>query len=374
MIAEPGPPEIHVFLLWPKALHRAAEIRADVLQAFQLLDAIRIEWTPERFDENLVRFYGSDLPKGIDKAEEVGIGPFELLVVRDQTPVYAPRRRSWGIGPVNLKTYDAKHRYRGWAGGQYRVHATNDLREADRDLFLVLGRTAEDYRTAPRLGSNQSSRLWRQDVVGAQGWDSLEQLFSALEATLRYVRLHPDSTVGRPLLTVLVDDLRRAELLVGGAESAGTVRTRVGVDVLGFDFRVLGDGSLDRAWQQALLRERIKDGSGIFVPTQEDRVFTELYELLVNRTEFDAQAVSRICGSAEAAALPRGDYGDPVFVRALLDDYLHRMSYAYTLPRSSLIPRNPAILGRRARWRRTIKRRAPRLAVAAWRLKRILRR
>src|SRR5205823_2854057 len=135
-------PDVHVVIVWSNALHAADRILAD-LRRFELLASYRVEWRPERFDENVRRFYGYDLPERVDKAAGSGSAPFLLLVVRDPAPEYGVRERSWGLGPVNVATYDGKQRWREWAGGDFRVHATVDRGEAARDVFLLLGRRLE---------------------------------------------------------------------------------------------------------------------------------------------------------------------------------------------------------------------------------------
>jgi hypothetical protein len=160
--------DVHVFILWSAAAPQADRIVADLRRKFELLDAYRITWAPDRFAENVRRFYGADLPERLDKAAGSGAGPFVVYVVRDPEPVYAPRLRSSGDSPpANAKAYDSKQRYREWTGGGFRVHATNTPDEAARDVFLLLGRTLESYAGAPSVSWDREPVALSAGVVGA---------------------------------------------------------------------------------------------------------------------------------------------------------------------------------------------------------------
>src|SRR4051794_27160062 len=98
-------PEIHLFVLWPRALPQADKIYEDLKQHFELLDSVLVHWSDERFDENLSRLYGGSRSSRIDKVATTSADSFHVLVVRDPTALHAPRWRSWGIGAANAKTY-----------------------------------------------------------------------------------------------------------------------------------------------------------------------------------------------------------------------------------------------------------------------------
>ena len=337
-------PEVHVVILWSNALPAADRILADLRGRFELLASYRVEWSRERFGENVRRFYGYDLPERVDKVAGSGSDPFLLLVVRDPAPEYGARERSWGFGPVNVTTYEGKQRWREWTGGGFRVHATVDRGEAARDVFLLLGRRLESFHDAPVRSWDEPPELSKADVVGAGGWRSEEELLTALEVTVGYVLL------GRQRL--LVSDRGRAEQVAGRHGELG--------------LWAVGDGSFDEAWQRAVLRERVRDERGVYVPSSRDRFYLRLYEAVAHGRAVPPDELVEL---ADAAGAPAGDYPDPRFARAVLDELFHRTGWRYVLPRDPAIPRNPAVLGRQARLKRELKRRAPRLARAGGRLK-----
>jgi hypothetical protein len=80
--------------------------------------------------------------------------------------------------------FAAKRRYRRWTGGGHRVHATQNRREAERDLFLLLGRRSSSYAGARWDGSIRTAP---GDLFGAEGWRDLRELCTAFELSLPYV-------------------------------------------------------------------------------------------------------------------------------------------------------------------------------------------
>jgi hypothetical protein len=342
--------ELHIFILWPSALHVADRIYDDLERRFELVDSVLLHWDDERFDENLVRLYGTTLPKRGQKVGDAAEIPFHVLVVRDPEPVYAPRQRSWGIGPANASTYDAKLRYRGWAGGGYGVHATIDRREAERDLLLLLGRTVRDYESAASLPWTRTPvRESHEDVLGADGWASWAQLYDAVRACLRFVEL--DRRGARA--TLLVDDRQRAATLAAGSAAfgrAGPVGCRIAGAHAELTLREPGDGTLDPSWQRALLHH----GS-----PAADTPYLRLYELVAH-TPPGSPAAEALVASLPGG-LPPGDYRDPVFARAVLEQFMVDNGYDYVTPPPELW-RNPALFSRVERVRRAARHRAPRAA------------
>jgi len=313
-------PEIHAVILWSNALPQRDRLVADLAEHVELVASYRVEWPPERFAENLVRLYGFQLPERVDKVAGGGDQPFLLYVVRDPDPHYGARPRSWGLGPANTTMHDAKQRYRDWTGGGFRVHATIDAAEADRDLFLLLGRRASDFAEAAATAWDAEPRPISAEVVGAHGWESTDQLLSALDVTCAYVLLAEEP------LAILVGDRGRAEQLLSSRDQV--------------ELHEPGDQALPAGWQRALLREWIVDERGRSIPTPAHRAMLELQRSL-------AQAREPSLDDAARATLPPGDVTDPVFARALLDDFLRRNGWA---PEKRRTPR-AVTLARRIRRR-----------------------
>ncbi len=270
-------PEVHLFLVWAFALPSFDRILRDVTATFTVLDVLEVEWTRGRFAENLSRFYDHRLPPNSQKEQHCGTGPFRIIVVEDASPEYGLRRGSRGKALVNTKTFDAKKRYRDWTGGGHRIHASVTPEEARHDLVLLLGREPEEFQG--KRGWDGTVPSLRQDVVGVNGWRSLRELLTAFDVTCEYAVLPAvdaeDGAEKRPL-RLLVEHFWYPLLLFTGHPPAKGHRKAVhDVPIGGVPTTVVlsevGDGSLERWWQEAILARRGRDETGAFVPAPADR-------------------------------------------------------------------------------------------------------
>jgi hypothetical protein len=235
--------DIIVFIVWSLGLPQVPRIVADLRTKFELLDVRRVSWG-RHFAANLRRLYGADLPERVDKATGSGSGPFHVYVVRDPDPAYELRPRSWGMHPANAKAYDAKQLYREWTGGGFRVHASNDAEEAERDLFLLLGRTRESFLGMPAVPWDTVPTETTDELVGAEGWSSDGQLIAALAINVRGVVESRNAHA----LTVRVDDVARARQIAGGR------RVLVGREPVRLTFRGRGRRRVPRPTRAGAVR------------------------------------------------------------------------------------------------------------------------
>ncbi|HMC03005.1 MAG TPA: hypothetical protein VKI23_02670, partial [Cellulomonadaceae bacterium] len=304
----PRPPEIHLFVLWEHARPWADRIVADIEKTFRILDAIELRWTSERGPRHFTRLYAQPLPPESQKLRDCGSGAPLILVLSDDEPRYG-RRRKWGSTyTVNTHLFDAKRRYRALTGGS-RVHCTTDVAETEHDLFVLLGLRSVDYanRQASRWG--RMNRAVERDLTGDGGWASLDEMLTAVELTLAYVRL-PDVDAG-PEVRLLVAGLSShcgVEWLISepdrhpkGAETRCYPATIEGREVV-VELRHVGDGHHARAWQEGMLERRVRDSGGTFVLPPDD-AFLELSHELVRRGASAPGDVRRLDDLARAAGL-----------------------------------------------------------------------
>lgn len=250
-------PELHLFIIWSRAREKEEEIISDLGREFQILDVMETSWSPKEFGRNLTRFYGEALPPGSHKEEHCGSGPFLVVVVRDLEPRYQLRHLSPGRAQViDLRTLEAKERYRLWTGGGHRVHATLEPREFTHDLFLLSGRRPSHYDEAESWRDGVD--MVQADLVGADGWRSLDELLTALRATLGRLAVVELPTTERQALTVSVDDVWWAAVVANGRPGVEDPwAAEHDVDVAGrtMQMRILPTG-LDAHPKRAGLRER----------------------------------------------------------------------------------------------------------------------
>ena len=167
--------ELHLFILWQNARYKESEILEDMAKYFTILKQYAITWTPQLVANNFTRFYGVNLPPNSFKEEECGRGEFLLCVVQDENPVYEVRMTSRGPEKVNVNMFDAKDRYRSWTGGGHKIHGTNNEKETNHDLTLLIGMNVADFLS--KEASSTKYEALQKDIEGANGWESLEHMF-----------------------------------------------------------------------------------------------------------------------------------------------------------------------------------------------------
>jgi hypothetical protein len=284
--AAPGVPEVHVFVLWDHARPWAEQIITDIERTFRVLDAIELRWTPERAPRHYTRLYAQPLPPGSDKVRDCGTGFPLILVVSDDSPAYG-RRRKWGTTyTVNTHLFDAKRRYRGLVGNS-SVHCSTDLVESDHDLFLLLGVRSAEYRDRPKSVWEGAIRGVDRDLTGDGGWASVDEMLTAVDLTLRYVRL-PDVD-GGPDVRLLSSNLCGRcglEWLISepdfslSTSGAHELSVAIGMDQVSVQAISLGDGYHPARWQDDMLDRRMRAGDGTFVPEPRDALLELSHELV----------------------------------------------------------------------------------------------
>lgn len=338
-------PEIHLFIIWEHASHKKVEIMRDMQTRFSVLSVFNISWSSTYFSNNLSRFYGQKLPDGSNKELHCGNGPFTLVIVRDEHPNYEERPTSRGPETVNATMFDAKALYRSWTGGGHKIHATNSPKELSHDLALLLGKTSADFLDTPIWDGQE--RSLQQDLVGFEGWESLEQLLFILDQTVDYVVLrnfecmpasyHLASHGDIDLLTNDYTDLR----YITNAKKVFNRHHRVHHHVIiarekiPFDFRFVGDNYYDEQWQKDILSRRIRAEGNFWRPNLQDYFYSLLYHAAVHKRVMAEDYIERLDRMAKLLnlSLDKEHLRDTATVQKLLADFLHTHGYTLTEPK-----------------------------------------
>lgn len=308
-------PEVHDVVVWPQAMTVLDHVVADLAARFSVLDVCRLGWSPQRWDENLVRFYGYDVRARDKRARWTPAAPV-LVVVRDPAPVYGVRTRSGSPGLVNTGLHEAKLRYRALAGGGFGVHSSVDPPEADRDLFLLLGVRSTDLRSSPAWADTRP-RVVEGDVLGAHGWTAAGAMFTALALTTQVVVLEQDRDPrGRDRWTVLARDAGQARLTAGGLHPV------VAGQQCALQLHELGDGTQPNEWQALLLAGAAVGEDGVPRAAPLDAFHARLLRVLGGPAGADELAQL----AAEVGA-PLGDYRDRDFATAVHNEFLRERGW-----------------------------------------------
>ena len=131
---------LHVFVLWRKARPQRMQILDDLSREFTVLEHVDVHWPWWRTPALLRAFY-KDRRWGrwLRKALTCGAWSFEAVLVRDDHPDIALRHEADYCPGENKRIRDVKKKYRQWAGGRWRVHASATPAEAAYQYRFLTG-------------------------------------------------------------------------------------------------------------------------------------------------------------------------------------------------------------------------------------------
>ena len=344
--------EAHVFIVWSKGLEHRDKILADVETKFQILQSIDITWSKKKFPENLSRFYGENLPKNSSKEKHCGTGTFLCIIVRDNNPIYELRETSKGIKPVNINMFDAKQLYRDWTGGGHKIHGSDNVTEARSNIYLLLG---VKYDAIVASGETNLIKSLNSDLIGSDGWSSLDEIFDAFNELCNYVvlrnfvnidqelnNLHPD-------IDLLTDNKRLiADISNGKLTYKDKKRVQHLVMINGqkvfFDFRFIGDNYYDYKWEQQLIETKVKY-ENLFVPNPENHFYSLMYHAFIHKEKVIADYVNKLIGQSRKLNL---NYTNLSFlnydVLKDLNTFMKANNYDYVEPRDLTVFFNTKII------------------------------
>lgn len=336
--------EVHLFIIWEHARTIEQKIISDISKKFRILKIYEVHWSKDKFSENLSRFYGTQLPPNSKKEVHVGTNPFLAIIVEDNNPVYEVHTTTKGDKKVNTKLFTSKSEHREWTGGGHKIHASNTTEEADHNLTLLFGKNSKDFIKS--IGNKSSLQIeeWHNDLVGSNGWDSLEQLFYVLNNTIKYVVLRnfdplPNNYYAKnhgdiDLLVSNYDDAR----FITNATSVFKKNYRVYSTVkiaeekIFFDFRHLDDNYYDKAWEEHILNYR-KFKNCFYIPSEEDYFYSLLYHAIIQKPELSSDYKKNLVALAKTNGikLSQSSFKTNEAID-LLSNFLSTNNYSFTQP------------------------------------------
>ena len=212
-----------------------------------------------------------------------GITPFNMYFIYDLKPKYGLRPSSKGQRLVNVAMFDLKKALRTAMGGGFKIHATDNIQET-KENQVALGQPEEYQKRA---------------------FDSLRRVFDVLNFSgIEYVVLRnfekmPDKIKIDPNhldVDLLVSDYYEAKRLLDGDSPPSTWSTsyenghyrvvnKVSIEgkQVDFDLRHVGDNYMCKQWQLDILKRRVKLDSGMYVPSEEDHLYTIIYHAIIQK-------------------------------------------------------------------------------------------
>jgi hypothetical protein len=244
-----------------------------------------------------------------------------------------------------VKCFDAKERYRTLTGGGHRVHGTNTPSETDHDLILLLHQTSAEFFSSNRDPWNGEVEQIERDLLGAEGWVNLAQLFRALNSSIDYALLRNFETLpDSPRLS----DHRDIDVLCASTRETAFIANAVpvcpesyrvlhkarvdGNDML-FDFRSVDDSYYDPLWARDMLKRRVVSPRGFFHLCDEDYFYSLLYHATVHKPSVDADYQRRLLEMpAKSRQINDESFRDPRELHQILDEFLVSNNYRFVEP------------------------------------------
>ena len=298
--------EVHLFIIWENARNKQKEILEDINSNFEIIKIYEMEWSKEKFSEDLSRFYGTNLPNGSHKEKHCGTGKFVLIIVKDKKPIYEERMTSKGTQIVNINMFDKKEEYRELTGGGHKVHATNNETETNHDLTLLLGKNIEDYLKENSKKWNGKIEEKKQDLIGNNGWKNAKEMFYALNNCTKYAILRNYEVLPEE---IYINEHNDIDLICESKEDVTYIlnaepvhkeeyrvqyKAKVENKIAYFDLRYIGDNYYDEKMEKNILNNRVYNEKGFFTLDKENYFYSLLYHALIQKLDFSEEYRKRL--------------------------------------------------------------------------------
>ena len=279
--------EINLFVIWSKARNKEAEIIQEIKNNFSILEIYEIKWDKNLFKKNLERFYCEKIRK---KIKHTGTDKFLLITVKDEKPLYNYEKTLKGIEFVNSKVLNLKKKLRQLTNGGYKIHATNNIYEADKNLIFLIGKSYKDYFNCCMDKTFDGNYIqYNKQPYGTNNFNSIDEVFKLLNSSLKYVLLR-NFNENEGDIDLLVEDYEKAVYLLN-AKKVHRQKYRCqykviinGKEVL-FDIRSTGDNYYCEKWEENILNNRVFCEKGFYIPNNTDLFYSLIYHCSFHKKE-----------------------------------------------------------------------------------------
>lgn len=285
-----------LFIIWNDGLALVPEIRADLAKDSVILADVRIIWSANKAQSNLRRLYQKPLIDGDTEdfsSEKITKPVLHVFYVETLDGRSALHRSATGeIEEVNPYFISKKELYRSWAVSEFNysflVHCAASSDELRLQTVLFFGTEGADLLWA---GERYSKDALEGDLVGSEGWDSLEAAFHVLSYSVDWVVLRgweslPKGNVGDDLdILVRTNKTASSALCLLHKQQDRKFRNgqlRIAREPIKVDLHWIHDGYFDPTWQLKVLEDRVVQ-DWVFRPSTIDAFFTLIYAEYVNR-------------------------------------------------------------------------------------------
>ena len=154
----PSPRNIYLFVIWNRGMGESEKILGEIRARFTVLKQFDVFWRPKDYVKNFAAFYGwKSYGMWVGKKHRSGTGPFRVVVVRDERPVFSDAEKR-GISETlqDDNVYGLKVACRGMTRHSNVVHASVNEAETRHNLRALTGETLEEFLARPDLDGSVS--------------------------------------------------------------------------------------------------------------------------------------------------------------------------------------------------------------------------
>lgn len=347
--------ELHLFIIWNKGRYKQDEILNDIQSTLTIVDVVEVNWTETKVENNYSRFYGLKLKEKGSKIRECGTGPFLLITVFDENPHYEYVETSRGHERVNTNIFALKQKYRQWTGGGHKIHSTNSIAEINHDLTLIIGENAADYMKRRKEAWNKEISSISQDLVGADGWNSLKEIFYVLNNTVNYFVMRNYEILPEKFssdehgdIDIQVIDFEDTLLIMNAdrvSKDPNRVRcsTKIKDEVALWDIQYISDNYYCHEWQTHLMDNRVLNEKSIYVLNDTDYFYTLIYHAVVHKKKISGDYYSKLRELIKTADVPinqseldEANDDFDVYIKYLMN-YMDTKGYSFTKPNDNYV-------------------------------------
>ncbi len=280
-----------LFIVWPNYFSESDNILSDLKDKFKIVEIYNINWNKNIIDKNIIRFYGDKLSTSSIREKTGDKVKSKLIIVEDLNPQYEFRLNARGVEKVNSNFFDKKNELRKKYKTKFGIHGTNDEKETNRDLALLLGINLIDYKAKAK--EKEIIELSR-NITGNEYWNTFDELFYFLNAVEPYVILRNHDEINELMnenddIDFLVYNHEKVALFLNAKKmSKGIQRVNYQIVVnnnpIRIDLRYVGDNYFDIFWQNNCLQNRILNNN-IYVLDENNAYFTLIYHSLIHKKD-----------------------------------------------------------------------------------------
>lgn len=263
--------DVDILFFWE---HNDQNLLLDNLRTkYERIAVYEIEWRNELVKSNMIRLFGKEMGEAYFDKYGWGSRPFLFLIVKK---ISSSKDNLLDLLKLSKKELD-----------NVLFVEKNKKRST---TILLLGNSLDYYLNC----ASSNYITFRKDLLGANGWDSLAQLFSVLNETVEYVVMRNFESYPNEFdfsihgdIDLLVDDFDDTFLILN-ATKKNSIEYRVFCEVnisgelIDFDLRYLGDGYYCKKLEEEILNSRVLF-NGFYVPEKKFYYYTLVYHALIHK-------------------------------------------------------------------------------------------